>query len=176
MFCSNNDSIKSFIIDNHNLSKNIINVDVNSYYDDFNIIYKKYLNKIKLFKYMKELLLTNKKIVIITSNYEKFVRQILINNEINNSIVVIGKEMNITKSNRLNLYIKINNINRDDIIYIGDTYDDYLFCKKEKIKMIGVNYGYSNLEKVKNELINLFYNDYDLCKYIMEVIEFHDNN
>lgn len=77
-----------------------------------------------------------KNIVIITSNYEKIVRQILIDNEIDNDVIVIGKETGTNKSNRLNLYIKKNNLKRDEIVYIGDTYDDYLFCTKEKIKMI----------------------------------------
>ena len=164
------------IIDNHNLSKNILDEDIMNYYDEFNAIYEKKLSKIKIFKNAKKFLLSKKNIVIITSNYEKIVRQILIDNEIDNDVIVIGKETGTNKSNRLNLYIKKNNLKRDEIVYIGDTYDDYLFCTKEKIKMIGVNFGYSNLEKIKNKLMKLFFTDESLYEYIVEDMSSNDNN
>ena len=88
------------IIDNHNLSKNILDEDIMNYYDDFNAIYEKKLSKIKIFKNAKKFLLSKKNIVIITSNYEKIVRQILIDNEIDNDVIVIGKETGTNKSNR----------------------------------------------------------------------------
>lgn len=54
--------------------------------------------------------------------------------------------------------------------------DDYLFCTKEKIKMIGVNFGYSNLEKIKNKLMKLFFTDESLYEYIVEDMSSNDNN
>ena len=43
---------------------------------------------------------------------------------------------------------------------------DYIFCKKSGIRMIGSNYGYSNLKKIENELVMLFETDKDLYDYL----------
>lgn len=155
------------IVDNFNWKKIMKDEDIVKYYSECNKYYEKNLSKVKLYPYIKKLLQnSSKEIVIITSTFEKFVYDILKYNGIDKKINVIGKKTKPSKIERFELFLDNNKIKRENIIYIGDTMYDYIFCKKSGIRMIGSNYGYSNLKKIENELVMLFETDKDLYDYL----------
>ena len=156
------------IIDNSNLKKVLSDEFINKYYDESNNYYKKRISSIKLYPHMHKLFENSMRIVIITSTYEEFVYSILKNNGITSDVVVLGKSLESSKVKRFEIFMNENKCDKDNIIYIGDTISDYLFCEKCNIKMIGSNYGYSNLEKIKTKLLRLCNSDKELYDYIME--------
>lgn len=128
---------------------------------------------------MKKLLQeTPKDIIIISSSPDSFIREILESNEIKKSSIY-GKELAKTKKERFEMLLSERKISKDDIIYIGDTVDDYLFCKQVGVSMIGLNYGYSNLTKIKDSLLDLKEHPVELVESIRQYMLFrrkNDNN
>lgn len=154
------------IIDNHNIERKIEG-KVKDYYSQCNEYYNNNLDNINLYPYIKKTINESKdEIVIITSTYEEFVHKILKQCGIEKKLYVIGKSTKGSKPERLELYLENNKVKKEDIIYIGDTINDYLFCEKCGIRMIGVNYGYSNLTGIKDRLLYLFNTDKELYEYI----------
>lgn len=155
------------IIDNHNIERSMEKDEITNYYSECNKYYNSKLNNLELFPYIKKIINEARdEIVIITSTYEEYVYKILKRCGIKNNVNVIGKSTKPNKTDRLKLYLENNKVNKEDIIYIGDTIDDYLFCEKCGIKMIGTNYGYSDLTEIKDKLLYLFNTDKELYEYI----------
>lgn len=155
------------IIDDGVINQYLTLENKSNYYEDNNKLIYDISNKLKIYPYMKLLLKKNfENIFIVSSNTEEIINLILSNNDIKNNIVVIGKESEKTKALRIELLLRQKKLQKDDIIYIGDTVDDLKFCQKTGIKMIGSNYGYSNLKSYKEELLELFYSDKELFEYI----------
>lgn len=90
--------------------------------------------------------------IIITATYEKLVKDVLTNNSYKCKIFkyIVGREMGATKTERLKYLSKKINIDKDKIVYIGDSLTDVEFCNNQNIKMIAVSYGYCP----KNLLVN----------------------
>ena len=154
-------------IDNNNIERVIEEKEIKDYYIECNKYYNSKLDELKLFPYIKKIINESKdRIVIITSTYEDFVYKVLKNCGIKKDVYVLGKSVKPNKTDRLEIYLEKNNVKKDDIIYIGDTMNDYLFCEQCGIKMIGTNYGYSDLTQIEDKLLYLFNTDKDLYEYI----------
>lgn len=154
------------VIDNNHLS-NFMDFDrIRNYYLECNAYYEAHLSKIKLFPAMKELLKDSSyDIIIISSCPDSFIREILKSNGID-KITVYGKEVAKSKKERFAMLLEDKNISKEDIIYIGDTIDDFHFCEQVGIPMIGSNYGYSDLSGLKDLLLELMEQPEELVEYI----------
>lgn len=143
------------IIDNEHLKQFLDFNEIKNYYLECNKYYKSHLNKIEIFPAMKNLLQqTQKEIIVISSSPDCIVREVLKNNGIK-KIIIYGKEKARTKKERFSMLLVDKNISKNDIIYIGDTIDDYHFCEQVGVPMIGSNYGYSDLSGIKKSLFEL---------------------
>ena len=84
---------------------------------------------------------------------------------INKLLYIYGRETSGTKTTKIESILKDLKLNKTDIVYIGDTYSDILFCEKLGIKILVSNYGYSNTINVMssniigrvNSIIELIY-------------------
>lgn len=111
---------------------------------------QKEINSVSLFSGIQEMLLALKQngyqLGIITSNSHKnveFVLQkydLLIFDFIISSATLFGKDKVIKK------YLKTENIQSEDIVYIGDEVRDISAAKKAKIKVIAVTWGFNSRE------------------------------
>ena len=158
------------IIDNGHL-KDFLNYDIiTEYYLESNLRYKSNLSKIKLFPAMKKILQDlDENIIIISSNPDSFIGNILENNEID-KVIIYGKEKAKSKKERFELLLKEQNIQKCDIIYIGDTIDDYHFCREVNIPMVGSNYGYSDLSEISDSLLDIKESPEELVELIKPYI------
>ncbi|MBI4226600.1 HAD-IA family hydrolase [Candidatus Roizmanbacteria bacterium] len=110
----------------------------------------KQIQTVKIFPGMKDVLLSLKKknfyLGILTSNSLDNVRKFLFiyNLEVFN---FVHSEMNIFgKDKALNNMLRQNKLSREDVIYIGDEVRDIEACKKAKIKIIAVTWGFNKKE------------------------------
>ena len=136
--------------DNHHLKNYVEEDKIRDYYLECNSYYEERINEIEIFPELIDYL-KNNKVIIISSSPDRFIKDILKRSGIEDAIVY-GKEVARTKQDRFEMAINDYHLDKDNIIYIGDTQDDYLFCRKVGIPMIGCNYGYSNLEEIKDNL------------------------
>ena len=141
------------IIDNSAIDKHLSLDDKKKYYKEHRDLIYKNKSKLELFKQIIKLFsLNNDNFIIVSSTYEKTINEILIKNNIK-LLYVYGRETEGRKIDKVNKVLDILNINKDDIIYIGDTLDDLKFCEKAEIDMFGSNYGYSNFDNVKSKCL-----------------------
>ena len=115
---------------------------------------KQYLKEMRVFEGIQEALkiLSKKyKIAILTSNSGEVVDAVLKKSMINevdyihSDSSIFGKHLSIKK------FLLKHNLNKDDIIYVGDEMRDIEACKKVGVKMISVSWGYNSkraLEKL----------------------------
>ena len=158
------------VIDDYNWNKLVDQATIENYYNICNKEYAKRMDSISLYPFMEKLLKDHDiNVAIITSTYSDFVRKILHNNGIDKDIEILGKETRPSKKERFELYIKNNQINKNNVVYIGDTIHDYLFCESVGIRMIGCNYGYSNLKSIESKLMKLVNSDQDLYDYLRKI-------
>ena len=149
---SKNDYLE--VIDNSHIN-NRLNDKVSDYYKECNDYYRKRIKDIRLYPRIKELLLEKKKpLYIISSSPEEFLKEILEREDIKDAIIY-GKGKIKTKRDRFEILLKEHKLSKEDILYVGDTIDDYNFCTSVGIPMLGSNYGYSNLESIKDKLYGL---------------------
>lgn len=80
-----------------------------------------------------------------TSNIEKFLNSINLNvfDCIYSSPGIFGKHRTINK------FLKKTNTENEHVLYIGDESRDIIACKKTKVKMIAVTWGYDSMELLK---------------------------
>ncbi len=112
--------------------------------------FQKEINNVRLFGGIKEALLELKyqgyKIGIITSNTQENVEFVLqkydlfIFDFIASGITLFGKHRVIKK------YLKLENIQTEEMVYIGDETRDIHAAKKAQIKVIGVTWGFNSIE------------------------------
>lgn len=129
-------------------------------------------HKLKVFSKVMEFI-KDKKIpsIIITATYEKLVNEVLYNNGYNKDIFleILGRETKGGKIEKLNYICEKFNLNKNEIIYIGDTLNDVNFCNKAGINIVCVGYGYSTKE------IFIDKNILNFCKDQDELIEYLKN-
>lgn len=129
---------------------------------------KLYQNKVNLFddvkSMLKELSKTNK-IIVITSNITKTVKDYLLEKGINEVDEIVGADIETSKIKKIQR-IKSEYPN-SEIYYIGDTKGDIIEGKEAKVKTVATTWGYHNREKLEKsnpdfivdsteELVNLF--------------------
>lgn len=159
------------VIDDGHLENYLTSERIALYYRDCNYLYESQLSMIGLFPYIKALLRNaTQKIIIVSSNPDSFIRRIIQMQGIDNA-VIYGKEKAKTKKERIALLLEQNDLSIDNLIYIGDTIDDFRFCGQMGIPMIGSNYGYSNLTSVKDSLVCLIQTEEDLANKIHQYLE-----
>lgn len=107
---------------------------------------------------------------IITATYEKLVKEVLENNGYSKDIFkyILGRETKGSKADKLYKLFNNLNINKDEIIYIGDTLSDIDFCNKLEIQIICVGYGYCPAELLENHKVK------KICNSQKELIEYID--
>lgn len=116
----------------------------------------------------------NRKIpsIIITATYEKLVNDVLYNNGYSKDMFldILGRETKNGKVERFNYICKKLDINKSEIIYIGDTLNDVDFCNKVGINIVCVGYGYSPKEIFATEdFLKLCNNQEELIEYLINV-------
>lgn len=137
---------------------------------DFSKIKKAYskfsnegFNKIKLYKNVKKTLLKLNEIAplaILTSKDKDRTKKILkrLLSEINfQSVQSPAKKYRSKPASDLLLkLIAENNVNLDQVLFVGDSIYDYQMAKKSRVKFIYARYGYSNLKIKRMKVINSF--------------------
>ena len=110
--------------------------------------------------------------IIVTATYEKLVRYVLKNNGYDDNIFkyILGRETKGGKTEKVESICKILNLKKDEVIYIGDTINDVLFCNKMGINIICVGYGYCPIKIFKeHEILNLSETQKELIEYIKKI-------
>ena len=118
-------------------------------------------NRIKLYKNVKKTLLKLNKITplaILTSKDKARTKKILkkLLSEINfQSVQSPTKKFRSKPSSDLLLkLIAENNLNLDQVLFVGDSVYDYQMAKRSHVKFVYAKYGYSNLKNNKMNTIN----------------------
>jgi len=120
----------------------------------------KEMNKVKIFPGIKSTLKALKKknmsIGILSSNSKKNVMAFLKKNNMNMFDFIHSENNLFGKSKALRNIMRRYKIEREDVIYVGDEVRDIKACKKAKIPIISVSWGfnkYSLLKKYKPDYI-----------------------
>lgn len=109
------------------------------------------IDKIKIFPGMKRLFADLKKnnltIALLSSNLEKNVKKFLKVHKIENIFEKIdcGSQL-LKKDKAINNFLKKNGWKQSETVYIGDEIRDVEACKKTRIKIIGVAWGFQRAE------------------------------
>jgi phosphoglycolate phosphatase len=118
-------------------------------------LYKHYsskINDIKIYDGIKELLehltLNNIRPVIISSNSEKNIREILEINNIRMDDVICSNNI-FGKDKMISRFLSRKKLMNEEVIYIGDELRDIVACRKCKIKIAWVSWGYDIAETVE---------------------------
>lgn len=122
--------------------------------------YRKIINNLEVIKNIDKIILKLKEagygVSIISSNSVDNINLFLNNNNIKifdniySSNNLFGKDK--TLSNFLNKY----NLNKNEVIYIGDEYRDIVACKRTGIKIIAVAWGYDSMELLLKAIPDFF--------------------
>lgn len=91
------------------------------------------------------------KIAIISSNAKENIEAFLAKNNITNISSVQCSSSIFGKDKLINKFLKKNKLTPSEIIYVGDEKRDIVACKKSKVNVIWVSWGYDSFEAVENE-------------------------
>lgn len=134
-----------------------LNVDEEKAYETFLSVYdKKYLENTKAYEGIKELIEElnnlNIKIGVNSNKNDKYTKELIKKNFPNiNLDYVLGKIENIKVKpdpEGVNLIIDKMNLNKDEVIYCGDSKTDYNTAYNAGIKCISVSWGFRSKEKL----------------------------
>ena len=141
-----------------NITKNVANIEKE---------YKKnsisYFNKIKLYKNVKNTLISlknkNIKIGIVTSKDKSRTIRIIKKLKVNFFNIIVSPQKKLRGKpfpDQINQAIKRLNAKKIETIYVGDMFVDYLSAKNAEIDFIFANYGYGkNHNLYKKKLLNI---------------------
>ncbi|WP_419394371.1 HAD-IA family hydrolase [Cytobacillus praedii] len=117
--------------------------------------YRQSINDLELFDGIKDVLTElNKKGVntaIISSNSEENIQLFLKRNNIEGVKEIICSSHIFGKDKLLSRFLKLKQLDADEVIYVGDEQRDIIACKKTGIKIIWVEWGYDSIEVVQAE-------------------------
>ncbi|TCJ01325.1 HAD-IA family hydrolase [Cytobacillus praedii] len=117
--------------------------------------YRQSINDLELFDGIKDVLTElNKKGVntaIISSNSEENIQLFLKRNKIESVKEIICSSHIFGKDKLLSRFLKLKQLDADEVIYVGDEQRDIIACKKTGIKIIWVEWGYDSIEVVQAE-------------------------
>ncbi|MBW3587582.1 MAG: HAD-IA family hydrolase [Cyanobacteria bacterium 0813] len=124
---------------------------------------------IQLFPGIKEVLLELKKrgfqLGIITSNSRENVWEALEKNGLQGTFTFIYSGSTFGKHKVINKWLKIDNINPEEVVYVGDEIRDIDAAKKTGIKVIAVGWGFNSPQALAAQNPNF------LIKHPQELIE-----
>jgi phosphoglycolate phosphatase len=110
--------------------------------------YIKNINSLKIFEKMHEVINKLKEmdinLIILSSNSKENIKKILINNNLDVFNEIYSSSSLYGKNKIIDKLINNNDIDKNDIIYIGDEERDIIACKKNNIKIIAVTWGYDS--------------------------------
>ncbi|WP_412729292.1 HAD-IA family hydrolase [Cytobacillus praedii] len=119
------------------------------------MLYRQSINDLELFDGIKDVLTElNKKGVntaIISSNSEENIQLFLKRNNIESVKDIICSSHIFGKDKLLSRFLKLKQLDADEVIYVGDEQRDIIACKKTGIKIIWVEWGYDSIEVVQAE-------------------------
>jgi len=122
---------------------------------EFYGLFKAAIDNLKLFDGIKELLeeLTNRgyNLAIISSNSEEIIREFLKKNNISCFNKIYCSSNLFGKDKVIKNFLKKYDIEKSEAIYVGDERRDIIACKKNKLKVIWVKWGFDKLEGVQSE-------------------------
>lgn len=90
------------------------------------------------------------KLVIISSNSIYNINQFLKSKNFNAFEGVYSSKGLFDKYQVINKLIKKLNVEKDEVVYVGDEYRDILACKKSRIKIISVTWGFDSRELISS--------------------------
>ena len=99
---------------------------------------------------LKELETNGYQIAIISSNSEENIKEFLKQKEIENISEVHCSSRIFGKDKMISKFLKSNNLEPTEVIYVGDEERDIIACKKTNVKIIWVNWGYDAEEVVQS--------------------------
>jgi len=112
--------------------------------------FKDNVSRVKVFDKMKEVLYTLEKekysLHIISSNTENTIKEVLQKNNLDIFESIYSSRNIFGKHHSINDFIKKNGLHNDEIIYIGDELRDIEACKKAKVKIISVTWGFESAD------------------------------
>lgn len=112
--------------------------------------YYKCIGSLRTFQGINEVIFRLKeqgfKLSIISSNSKKNVELFLRNNDIEVFDNIYGVSSLFGKESAIGSFIKRYNLNRKELIYVGDEHRDIMSCKANRVKVIAVLWGYDSLE------------------------------
>ena len=118
-------------------------------------LYRQSIQEIDLYEGVSELLaeLVEKglKIAIISSNSEDIIRDFLRRNHIEVVAQVLCSSRIFGKDKLIAKFLKANQVEASEVIYVGDEHRDIVACKKTGVKIIWVSWGYDAMELVHDE-------------------------
>ncbi|WP_407270350.1 HAD hydrolase-like protein [Radiobacillus sp. PE A8.2] len=118
-------------------------------------LFKESIHEIKLFDGIKELLheleRTGYQTTIISSNSQDNIEAYLERNQIKSVSNVICSSSLFGKDKLINKFLKDNNLQASEVIYVGDEHRDIVACKKSGVKIIWVGWGFDSFEVVQAE-------------------------
>lgn len=130
---------------------------------------KLYTGILELLKKLKE---NNKTLVCVTSKARYYAEQILRHFNIDQYFsCLVGSNMDLTCTNKIDL-IKLAvsyfpNFDKIDFIMVGDRADDIIGAKKNKVKSIGVLYGYGSVNEIKTQQPDFIVDSVDELKKLL---------
>lgn len=111
-------------------------------------------NKVPVYKGMDSVIKTLKKkykIGILTSNTKETVKKILKKNKIKGINFIISESSIFGKNLTLKKIARLNDLNKNEMIYIADEIRDIKSSKKAGMKIIAVTWGYNSKKGIKKE-------------------------
>ena len=141
-----------------NITKNVANIEKE--YKKNSILY---FNKIKLYKNVKNTLMSlknkNIKIGIVTSKDKSRTIRIIKKLKVNFFNIIVSPQKKLRGKpfpDQINQAIKRLNVKKTETIYVGDMFVDYLSAKNAKIDFVFADYGYGkNHNLYKKKLLNI---------------------
>jgi phosphoglycolate phosphatase len=124
--------------------------DVPKYAREVKLLIRKDMKKVRIFPEIKVILKKISKqyqIGILTSNSEETVRSVLKNEHFD---FIFSNSSIFGKAIVLKRLLKEHNLNKDEIIYVGDETRDIEACKKIGVKCIAVTWGYNSENILKS--------------------------
>ncbi|MEX1378158.1 MAG: HAD hydrolase-like protein [Eubacteriales bacterium] len=85
---------------------------------------------------------------IVSLNSKENIRKVIQKHNLNTIEEVFSTKGKMTKKRILKKYLKQFNIEKHEMLYIGDELGDIEACKKNNIKVIAVTWGYDSKEKL----------------------------
>ncbi|GAE25373.1 HAD-superfamily hydrolase [Halalkalibacter wakoensis JCM 9140] len=119
---------------------------------DFYRFFRKYSKEISLYPKIKEMLdLLERKgynIVILSSNSEDVIKDVLQRNSVKNVKKIMSSKAIFGKDQMIRQFLKDHQLKTSEVIYVGDEQRDILACQGAGVKIIWVSWGYDGKELV----------------------------